>query len=293
VFKQRALSAIIIVAAAVVPAVLGHPVLAIGIAVLAGLGIIEFCRAMRDGNSSNASPDPTIPVILSATLILSIGFGASAIVIAAIIALGLLVIVSAGILRQDYTGSTRSWAYAVAGTAYIAIPLAHVPALRDLEASDVAAWIDAVNDWALTSHPAAGLAWLVLIVSITWITDTAAYLGGRALGRNKLTPRLSPGKTIEGAVLGSVFGALTGGVAVALLGLPLPVYAGIGIGLVLSVVGQVGDLAESMIKRDIGVKDMGTLIPGHGGILDRIDALLFTLPVGYYLVRLAVEINWP
>jgi phosphatidate cytidylyltransferase len=290
-FRQRAFSSIMIVASAVVPAVLGHPILTIALVALAVFGIIEFCRAVEiTGSSAGAG----LPVILGALLILSVGFGASAVIISAILVVGFLSLLTREIGRQDLTGSTRDWAYSTVAVLYVSVPLAHVPLIRDFEHENgTAGWLETVNGWALTEHPATGLGWLVLIVAVTWLTDTAAYLGGRALGKHKLAPRLSPGKTIEGAASGVIIGTLAGWLVVYAFELPLPAYAGLLIGLLLSIVGQIGDLAESLIKRDLGVKDMGNVIPGHGGILDRIDALLFTLPVGYYLIRVATEITWP
>jgi len=122
-------------------------------------------------------------------------------------------------------------------------------------------------------------------VLLTWVSDTFAYFGGRALGRHKLIPRVSPGKTVEGAV-SAVAGTLLAGAAYSILlarfGAYVPSIAeGAVFGLLVSVAAQAGDLAESLWKRDVGVKDSGTLLPGHGGALDRFDSLLFTLPLGY------------
>jgi phosphatidate cytidylyltransferase len=125
-----------------------------------------------------------------------------------------------------------------------------------------------------------GHVWLLVALSIVWAGDTAAYFVGRAFGRRKLSPRISPNKTVEG---------LVGGLAAALLvGLPLSLCAGATVAelpLIASVVlatfvfSVVGDLFESLLKRHVGVKDSGDLLPGHGGILDRIDAVLAALPV--------------
>ena len=117
---------------------------------------------------------------------------------------------------------------------------------------------------------------------VTWIGESAAYLVGSALGRHRLAPVISPRKTVEGAVtqlLTSVVASL------ALASWPLPEWppgAALGAGALLGVVGQVGDLAESVIKRSVGAKDTGSLIPGHGGALDRLDSLLFNAPALFY-----------
>ena len=124
-----------------------------------------------------------------------------------------------------------------------------------------------------------GLLWVVLAMILTWSADTGAYFAGRSFGKNKLFPRVSPKKTIEG-VYGGVMLAIV--VAVAYTSTWLPnvdiVSAGL-MGAVLAVLSVVGDLVESMMKRAFGVKDSGKLMPGHGGIIDRLDSLLFTFPV--------------
>ncbi len=127
-----------------------------------------------------------------------------------------------------------------------------------------------------TSH-AAGRYVMVLLGSI-WICDTAAYTGGRKLGKHKLAPTVSPNKTVEGALFGFVF-AIISFYAFGKLFLPrLPLSDALISGVLVGVFGQIGDLVESRFKRDAGVKDTSTLLPGHGGILDRFDSLIFVSP---------------
>lgn len=126
-----------------------------------------------------------------------------------------------------------------------------------------------------------GKGWLFIAIFATFAVDIAAYLGGRIFGKHKLAPAISPGKTWEGAVFGFIGGALAAWV----ISIPfdfLPVGEALVAGAVIGVVSQIGDLSESMIKRSVGVKDTGVIIPGHGGILDRLDSLVFTVPVIYY-----------
>jgi phosphatidate cytidylyltransferase len=129
-----------------------------------------------------------------------------------------------------------------------------------------------------------GLYWILLLVWITWLGETAAYAVGSLIGRHKLAPGISPGKTVEGAVAqlaASLCAALTAG---AWLFPGLPLRDAFVIGIMLGVVGQIGDLVESALKRSVGTKDTGQVIPGHGGILDRIDGLLFNAPALFYYV---------
>jgi phosphatidate cytidylyltransferase len=131
-----------------------------------------------------------------------------------------------------------------------------------------------------------GPALVLFLVGVTWIGETGAYAVGSTVGRHKLAPLISPNKTIEGAVAQFVLSVL-GGLALAAWLMPdwAPVRAA-GAGAVLGVVGQIGDLAESAMKRSVGVKDTGGLVPGHGGLLDRMDSLLFNAPILYYYVTL-------
>jgi phosphatidate cytidylyltransferase len=135
-----------------------------------------------------------------------------------------------------------------------------------------------------------GTALLFFPLALTWIGDTAAMAGGKLLGGPRLAPVLSPRKTWSGAVCG-LAGTLVSAWAYSLLileplGRPLPLVAALLAGTAISVTGQVGDLAESLLKREVGVKDSSTLIPGHGGMLDRVDSLLFVLPVTAGIFRI-------
>jgi phosphatidate cytidylyltransferase len=134
-------------------------------------------------------------------------------------------------------------------------------------------------------------AWLVFFpLVVTWVGDTAAMFGGRAFGGPKLAPNVSPGKTRSGGVFG-ILGALAvaplfGGVIFPRVGVAIPLWHLIVIAAVLGVVGQVGDLVESLFKREAGVKDSSSLIPGHGGVLDRLDSLYFVVPSAAALYHL-------
>jgi len=134
----------------------------------------------------------------------------------------------------------------------------------------------------LLFHAPLGRWWILFFLTVIWCNDSFAYVFGKALGRHKLCPSISPGKTIEGAV-----GGLASGIVAALVFnamAPLTGYGGIVvIALVTGVLGIAGDLSESVIKRGAGVKDSGTIVPGHGGILDRIDSMFFSLPAIYML----------
>jgi phosphatidate cytidylyltransferase len=129
-----------------------------------------------------------------------------------------------------------------------------------------------------------GIDWILLTVTITAVGDTTAYYVGSLWGRRKLMPRISPHKTVEGALAG-LLGNMIGAVAYGLVFFPEQLAPKVLLlALLVGVAGQLGDLSESMLKRAVGVKDSSGILPGHGGILDRLDSLLFSVPVVFYWV---------
>ena len=139
---------------------------------------------------------------------------------------------------------------------------------------------------ALIHRLADGPQWLFFTLIVVMIGDTAAYVVGKSIGKTKLYPEISPGKTVEGAI-GSTVASLVAGVAAGYYFLPAhPWFELVGISLIMSVLGQVGDLFESWIKRVFGVKDSSELLPGHGGLLDRLDSLIFPLVFVAYYTRI-------
>ncbi len=136
--------------------------------------------------------------------------------------------------------------------------------------------------YAVRLHGAGSLGpWILLFaLVITWVGDTAAYFVGRALGKRPFAPHLSPKKTWEGAIASMAAALLLGWLLSTRINVPAPIV--LGLAAVGNIAGQAGDLLESAFKRSAGVKDSGTILPGHGGMLDRIDALILTIPVVWY-----------
>jgi len=185
----------------------------------------------------------------------------------------------AELARGDHEAALPSWALTLAGTLYLSWLLSHFILLRALNTP--------LNSGLLASlQIEPGAAWIYFTLAITFIQDTAAYFVGRSWGRHKMAPALSPKKTWEGAIGGLVGAIASSLVCIPLLGLPIGFGAGLLLGLAGGVVGPLGDLSESLIKRQVGLKDAGSIIPGHGGILDRADSLLFTAPTLYYLISI-------
>ncbi len=184
----------------------------------------------------------------------------------------LLLIMSRELWRRQPDRALGHIAVTVFGIMYIGWLGSHLVMMRQLPAS-------------LGSGDRVGAQLVFFTSLVVWFTDTGAYLTGVAIGRHQLAPRVSPKKTAEGAVGGLVAGAAAGFLSAHWFAGFLTPFAGTMLGLVGAAVGQVGDLVESMIKRDVGLKDSAELIPGHGGILDRFDSMLFVVPVFYYFFR--------
>lgn len=182
-----------------------------------------------------------------------------------------------------------TWALAARAPAERPLSAAAVTLLGVAYAGALPTSLLLIRHGALPARSWAGL-WLVCFpLVVTWVCDTAAMFGGRTFGGPKLAPVVSPGKTRSGAVAG-VVGAV---VVVPLfsawifprVGVAIDLGRGVAIAAVLSVVGQVGDLAESLFKREAGVKDSSRLLPGHGGVLDRLDSLYFVMPTAAAMYR--------
>jgi phosphatidate cytidylyltransferase len=165
-------------------------------------------------------------------------------------------------------------AYLVLGPIYVGFLLAHALMLREI--TGPGAEVEGTADL--------GRSWLLFAVLVTFALDTGAYLVGRTVGRRPMAPSISPNKTWEGSA-GGFASAVAAALALGLvLDLEVPGWQLAVIGGVVGVVGQWGDLIESKLKRIADLKDAGSIIPGHGGLLDRLDSILLTLPAVYYLI---------
>ena len=271
---RRILFAVIAAPLGVAIIYVGGAPLATMLAVLAALGAWELCRIARAGG---AEPFDAAAIVGAAAIPLIV-HGVHLRVLAPTwthAAIAMLALFTAAIfLRGPERRPLLAVSTTVAGVAYVSL-IAYVYALR---------YDDYVVD------PRGGTALVMLPILLTWATDVGAYAFGRMFGRRKLIPSVSPGKTIAGAV-----GGLLLAVVIALayvrwilhpLGqLTLTVPSTILFAAVVSIVGQIGDLFESLLKREGGVKDSSTLLPGHGGVLDRFDSMLFVLPVAALLLH--------
>jgi phosphatidate cytidylyltransferase len=244
------------IAVAITIIVVGGLLFAAAMIAFAGIGLAELFRMTRDWR-------PLVPVALvtSAAMIVAAYYGDQfQIVLAAVCAFPLMFAASA--LRRQRHGVLSSMAVTTFGIVWIGIPFAHAVLLREL--------------------PDHGGALLVDVLVATFVADTAAYGGGRLFGRHPLAPALSPNKTLEGLAFGFVGGTM-GFWFAGLYQDWLPGLDALLMGMCVAALAPVGDLFESLIKRDLGVKDSGNVFGPHGGLLDRVDAVLFTVVAGYYL----------
>jgi phosphatidate cytidylyltransferase len=253
---KRVLFALPWIAFAIAITVAGGGVFAVA---MVGIGIVSlreyFAMAQR------LRPIPVAAYLAIVGLIAAAHFG-TAFNILLVLAASFPVLFAFGADRKHSEGITVSMGVTLLGIFWIGIPLAHAVLLRDL--------------------PNHGAALLVDVLVGTFVTDTAAYATGRMFGSHRIAPSLSPNKTLEGLIGGFVIGTMGFWFA----GLYQDWLSGADaliIGAAVAAVAPVGDLFESMLKRDLGVKDTGTLFGPHGGILDRLDAVFFTVVVGYYL----------
>src|SRR5205823_11408678 len=184
---------------------------------------------------------------------------------AVIVAVLMIAFADALLFEEKVENAPRRVGLAVLGTVYPGLLLS---ALVPLRARENGQW------------------WIILALAVTWLNDTGAYFAGRAFGKHKLYPRISPSKTWEGFA-GGALGSIAGALVVQHFWLPrLEPWGAALIGAGAAVLGPLGDLSESMLKRAFGAKDSGRLLPGHGGLLDRIDALLFNAPFVLFCARL-------
>jgi phosphatidate cytidylyltransferase len=271
---RRIAFAVVAAPAAIAVVWFGDAALATLLGTVAALGAWEFYRIARAGG---AEPLGSAGVVIAAALPIVVhahylGVFTPPLVSGVLVVLALLAaaIWSRGVARKPL----GSVATTVLGVLYVSAPLCYGYALR-------------YHDYAVGR--AAGTTVVLLPLLLTWASDIGAYAVGRTMGRRKLIPSVSPGKTVEGAL-----GALVATVLVAFVyeRFALRPFAQLAIapwwtavfGLTVSLVAQTGDLAESLLKREAGVKDSSHLLPGHGGILDRFDSLFFVLPVSYLLL---------
>jgi phosphatidate cytidylyltransferase len=295
---RRVLFGVIAAPIAIAVLVFGGAALASLIAIAAAIGAWEFFRIAR---ASDLEPLDNVGIAISGLIPLAVHahflglynperLGPLSLAALLLIALLTLVIWARGVEGKALAAAAST----ALGIAYTGGLMSYGLAIWHHQYAFAPATIRA-GSFELTA-PSGGLL-LLLPVFVTWASDIGAYAVGRAIGRHKLIPAVSPGKTVEGALGGLLASMLVAWVYVhfvlrtaAHLDFSFPPAGVLLFGAVVSVAAQLGDLAESLLKRGAGVKDSSHLIPGHGGVLDRFDSLLFVLPVSYVL--LGAMLTW-
>jgi phosphatidate cytidylyltransferase len=288
--RQRAISSIGVVFVGIVPTLLGSPVLTVVVAAIAIGALYELYVAYQRLGARPALRTGSVAII---ALVLVAGTDAPFLALMGAMTAYTLLSLAQHLASDDLSGSLLAWALSVTGVMYIGLTMSHFILLRRVHGHVTMHWVSHADNIIGDGRAGLGLAWLLFALLTTWLTDVFAYLVGRKWGKTKLIPLVSPGKTREGAIAGLAAGTITGGVAGYLFGVPAPFWVMLILGAIVSIGAMIGDLCESLIKRQIGFKDMGSLIPGHGGLLDRVDALLLTVPLTYYLARLLDWRGWP
>lgn len=237
------------------------------IALILGLAAWEYSKLFRAGGLHPASVLMIAGVLLLVAGRASDGFESGSWMLSLLILSAMLYHLVAYERGQDQPGT--NFAVTLSGIFYLGWIGSYLISLRNLPD---------------------GFWWELLVLPAVWIADSGAYFIGRSLGKHKLSPRLSPKKTWEGYIGGLVTGTLGAGLLAylwRLLGAPasaITVWNGLILGFILSLTTTLGDLGESMIKRQVGIKDSSNLIPGHGGVFDRIDSWLWAGVIGYYVI---------
>jgi len=257
---QRVLSAAILIPLVLGTLLLGGYWFAALVTIAALLANYEFSRMMH---KNDLHPSIAFGLCLTAALMGAAMWPQQALTrfVLALITMAALTweVIRVNVKGQMVSSALSSWALMLAGALYIGGLASHFISLRQLERGEY---------------------WVGLALLTTWLCDTAAYFVGTWFGKHKSFPLISPKKTWEGTIAGLIAGTVTA----ALVGLLLdiPIVWGLPLGLALSLAATFGDLAESLIKRQVRIKDSGNIIPGHGGALDRIDSLLFVVTIVYY-----------
>ncbi len=284
--RTRLLTAGLLGPLVILVALTGEPWLTVLVGAVILLGMIELTGLLR---AAQYEP-PTIATVSAGLIVAAAGMAAAngsitdgplADLARSVGPLGLptlamvgatLVLALASFTRADPRGGFATWATATFGVAYLGlltpfiVVVGHLAPIGGASSSEVG-----ILDLG------SGTAWLLLLIMVVWGYDSGAYLVGRWLGRRCLIAHISPSKTIEGLVGGLLVATIAAGFGVALVG--LDAWHAVVIGPLVGLAAQAGDLAESLLKRAAGRKESGSLIPGHGGMLDRVDSFLFAAPV--------------
>jgi phosphatidate cytidylyltransferase len=269
--RDRARSAALLIPPLLVALWIGEPLISAVVAIAVLLAALELFRLLTAaGHASFPGLGAALAVVVALGDSVSAVPGGSGLLL---LGVGTVLVGIASLSRPDPREGLAMFAATTFGAVYLGL-LGYVTRL-----SSGGPAIDAT---AALGGIGTTRAWILVLLLTVWAFDTAAYLVGRRFGHRSFMAHISPAKTVEGVIGGTVAAVVVSAIFVALIGRsPL---AGVGLGIAIAIAAQAGDLAESMIKRAAGAKESGHLIPGHGGMLDRIDSFLFAAPVAFLYV---------
>ena len=267
--RERAISAVVIAVVVIVFFLLGQPWLTFGIAVLSLLAAVEVYRLLPPaGFPVRLLPGvafPPLAVLAMGLDLVDVGW------VAVYVAIVLVVLAIDAFGRAEVRDGFLAWVGGTFGALY--------PSMLAFMAAILVVAPEVPDDALLAGIFSAPQTWLLVLELTVWSFDTIANLTGRTVKKGRYLNHLSPNKTSSGVIGGTVAAVIVAGLLSTAAGQWLP--GGLLLGLLVAIAGQSGDVAESMLKRTAGAKDSGNLIPGHGGILDRVDSFLFAAPVVY------------
>lgn len=263
--KTRVISATVLIILVVACFALGPVTRALFLLAVSIMAIWETCRAI---GCKDIKCTPWILYVYAAAAAAAIWFKADAVICQALFFLAVFVIMTAGVVSKEVRAPG-----ALASLAVLAYPLVPFMIIYRLALTNNSVWIPV---------------FAIACVS-TWVCDSFALFGGKRFGKNKLAPEVSPNKTVEGTICGALSSLAAGAIMYFVLrqSFDIPLVICMLTALICSSFGQVGDLAASLIKRMAGMKDYSNLIPGHGGVMDRVDSLLFSIPSAYFCLMAA------
>jgi phosphatidate cytidylyltransferase len=269
--RDRLRSAAIVIPPLLVALWLGEPSIELVVAVVVLIAAVETFRLLTAAGHASF---PTLGAVLAMVVALGDSVrqvsGGSGLLL---LGIGVVLVGVAALTRPDPREGLAAFTVTTSAALYVGL-LGYVDRLANAG--------PAVDPAAPLGWLGPGRAWVLILVLGVWAYDTAAYFVGRRFGRNHFIPHISPGKTIEGVGGGLVAVVIVSAILVAAVGRSL--VGGAFLGLAIGLAAQAGDLAESMLKRAAGAKESGRLIPGHGGMLDRVDSFLFAAPVAFLYV---------
>jgi phosphatidate cytidylyltransferase len=261
-FKQRLITALWALPLVTVVVWFGEPWFTIVVALVGLMGAWEFYRMA----ATKARPLTYLGLLWTLLFIISPHLNYYRVVPLLLTSAIVLSLIWLIVVRRQREEAFTGWVWTIAGILYVGWLLSHLVALRGLNVH--------------------GPHWVFVVLFTTFASDSAAFLIGRIWGKHHLAPVVSPHKTWEGAIAGVIAALVISPAVAAFFSLPINLAQALVLGLLISVLGQLGDLSKSLLKRNTGLKDSGNIMPGHGGMLDRIDSVLFAGVVVYYFVLL-------